>query len=135
MNDESDNSNIPSSIICSVCLLTSVLAEYGTGMEWPIIGFLSVILSQHPYFLLILCSCMGYFPLHPFPHIYKEFISSSIISSYNSRFLLTNATYFLVVQTDSSFMVCVTFSSSSFCGLPVANAPDVLQPCGLLYYP
>jgi len=20
-------------------------------------------------------------------------------------------------------------------GLPVANAPDVLQPCGLLYYP
>jgi phosphatidylserine synthase len=26
-------------------------------------------------------------------------------------------------------------SSSSFCGLPVANAPDVLQPCGLLYYP
>jgi hypothetical protein len=23
---------------------------------------------------------------------------------------------------------------SSFCGLPVANAPDVLQPCGLLYY-
>ena len=27
-------------------------------------------------------------------------------------------------------------STSSFSvGLPVANAPDVLQPCGLLYYP
>ena len=26
-------------------------------------------------------------------------------------------------------------SSSSFVGLPVANAPDVLQPCDLLYYP
>ena len=27
-----------------------------------------------------------------------------------------------------------TASSSSFCRAPVANAPDVLQPCGLLYY-
>jgi hypothetical protein len=26
-------------------------------------------------------------------------------------------------------------SSSSSIGLPVANAPDVLHPCGLLYYP
>jgi len=38
--------------------------------------------------------------------------------------------------------VCINFRSSFFCdvlllsvGLPVANAPDVLQPCGLLYYP
>jgi hypothetical protein len=42
MYDESDNSNIPSSIICTFCFLKSALAKNGTDLEWPIIGVVSV---------------------------------------------------------------------------------------------
>ena len=35
------------------------------------------------------------------------------------------------VRTESIYNTYVLLSV----GLPVANAPDVLQPCGLLYYP
>ena len=49
MNDESDNSNIPSSITCSICFLTPALAEYGTGLEWPIIEVVSVMLNLYSY--------------------------------------------------------------------------------------
>ena len=62
-----------------------------------------------PLFTLEVICMHGVF-LFPsfFTLISKGFMSSSITSSYNSRFLLTNATYFLIVQTDSSCMVCVT---------------------------
>ena len=36
--------------------------------------------------------------------------------------------YFLCYLLTSLFLLLSV-------GLPVANAPDVLQPCGLLYYP
>ena len=46
------------------------------------------------------------------------------------------------IKTRGSWVACgpgVLFIRSSLLllsvGLPVANAPDVLQPCGLLYYP
>ena len=51
-NDESDYSNISSSIICWTCFLTLTLAEYGTGLEWPIIGAVSVMLNLYSYTLL-----------------------------------------------------------------------------------
>jgi len=50
MNDKSDNSNIPSSIICTF----SVQAEYGTGLEWFIIGVVSVMLNLYTFTLYFL---------------------------------------------------------------------------------
>ena len=54
MYDESDNSNIPFSIICTFCYLTSPLAQYGTGLEWPIIGVVSVMLNLYTFSLYFL---------------------------------------------------------------------------------
>ena len=48
---ESDDSIIPSSIICTFCFLTSALAEYGTGVEWLIIGVVSVMLHLYTFTL------------------------------------------------------------------------------------
>jgi hypothetical protein len=53
MNDQSDNSNIPSSIICSIRFLTPAVAEYGTGLEGLIVGVVSVILNVYSYTLHI----------------------------------------------------------------------------------
>jgi len=50
MNDEPDNSTIPSSI-CSICFLTPALAEYDAVLEWPIIGVVSVVLNFNSYTL------------------------------------------------------------------------------------
>ena len=51
MNDKLDNSNITSSIVFQFCFLTLALAEYGKGLEWPIIGAVSVTLNLYSYTL------------------------------------------------------------------------------------
>jgi len=53
--------------------------------------------------------------------------------------LATKSKRTVIIQTDTEKILDIAVNRDSFfffsIGLPVANAPDVLQPCGLLYYP
>jgi hypothetical protein len=49
INGVSDCCNIPSSLVCLICFPMFALAEYGTGLDKPIIGVLSVMLNLYSY--------------------------------------------------------------------------------------
>jgi hypothetical protein len=134
------------------CFLTSGFVCYGTPIADPKKSHFVTNLMLYSFFWVIprrlnfMCRCFRTLcsilvggvstPKHP-----KERIEHSEHGeSLNSRNLML-CTFCATVQYTHSLTsnllhnIYYSFLHLLSVGLPVVNAPDVLQPCGLLYYP